>query len=291
MNLHQYLVAIEEHKAINLTRFKALLPPEYKQNWRNIFSYTPALGKDKYILSVNDEPCFRQLLQLTKPSNNRVDASTQGDSHQHNTSMSFLLVYANVTLQAATHKKLISPTVVVSDGSALTMDFTCQKTLVIIENQENFFRYQEFLPKLVTIRTQVDIAFGQGNSVTNTLNAKFFAQYQQILCCFDYDLGGLTMFSSLIKLTSAKPSKTKLTNTKLSLVLPSKACLHRDEFLNSHFKKMPKQDSHWRQAITLAEQLGFTDLAQAFNRSKKFMEQEVYLSDPNLRDPSFCQME
>lgn len=283
MNLHQYLLAIKDNKAINLTRFIALLPAEYQQHWRNVFSAMKTVSKNKYVLSVIDDVIFKQLLQSTMPSSNRVDAAKQGDSHQYNTSMSFLLVYPNIDIQHSVanssdinsqtpvNNQRKPPVVVVSDRTGFTMDFKNQKTLIIIENQENFFRYNAFLPKLLDIDTRVDIAFGQGNSATNSLNASFFSQYNQILCCFDYDLGGLTMFSSLTNLLAGK---------KVNFILPSTTCLHDDNFINSHFKKAPKEIEHWHKAIALAEQFGFADLAQAFTRSKKFMEQEVFLSEP-----------
>lgn len=267
MNLNQYLVAINEKTPINLKRFLALLAAQDSSNWRRIFSASK-VSKDKHQLTVIDNQCFARLLQSTKSSNNRVEAAKSGDSHQQNTSMSFLLVYPNA-FDTSIKRENLPPKVAVMANLLLNIAFSPQKTLVIIENQENFFRYQEFLPQLLTKTEQVDIAFAQGNSITNALNAIYFDQYHHILCCFDYDLGGLTMFSSL----------TKLTTAKVSFILPSKTDLHSEDFLKTHFKKTPEQDTHWQKAINLAEQFGLHDLAHAFNIRKKFMEQEVYLSD------------
>ena len=289
MNLYKYLLAIKSKKAINLKRFISLLPKQYQGSWRSLFSAVKIAGlgnKDKYQVSVINEAEFEQLLQLTKPSNSREGAANQGDSHTKNTSMSYFLVYPSVSLGSTNSNKQAMETVncpqpVVCYDSGFTMDFSCQKNLVIIENQENFFRYQEFLPQLLSMHlgftesslAKVDIAYGQGNNVTNRLNAEFFAQYQQILCCFDYDLGGLTMFSSLTKLIKTQPL-----DTGLSLVLPTKNQLNCSHFVKHHFKKWPKETKHWQDAIKLAEQLGFSDLAQAFSLSRKFMEQEVLLT-------------
>ncbi len=275
MNLHQYLNAIKDKKPINLTRFLSLLPAQHQNNWRSIFGHE-RISANKYLLTVIDDAIFQQQLALTKPIDTKAAASKQGDSHRKKCSVSYLLVYPSVNVD--THDNKIDkykgrPQLVLCDDSSLSINFQCQRTLVIIENQENFFRYQEFLPHLLSMTTKsetcFDVAFGQGNNVTNSLNKKFFDQYQQILCCFDYDLGGLTMYSSL----------TTLTNTQVSFIQPTKEQLTGDDFLKQHFRKAPDKAETWRKAITLAEQLNFPDLAQAFSTSKKFMEQEVYLSD------------
>ncbi|MBU2871362.1 hypothetical protein [Colwellia sp. E2M01] len=288
MSLHQYLLRIQENTAINLPKFVAALPEQHRLSWKNLFEYSKARGKDKYNLTVIDPVSFKQLLDNSSPSKDRADASNKGNSHAYKVSMSYLLVYPdgfnkanidsnNVTTNNEQLNAQINniPEVVICTNSALTIGFQPKKTLVIIENQENFFRYQSFLPYLFNdlnnSNPAFDVAFGSGNSVTNNMNSLYFNQYDEVLCCFDYDLGGLTMFSSLIKMTKAK----------VTFVMPSKSQLHDNEFLQKHFKKALKRedDKNWRAAIELAHELGFTDLAHAFDLTKKFMEQEVYLSD------------
>ena len=269
MTLFQYLSAIQAKKAINLRSFLALLPSNYKRNWRAIFSSVKVDGQHKNQLTIIDQPCFDAMLAKATPAKNRVEAATLGNSHQHNTSMSYLLVYPNVLAHSVSKHDKLCPQVVLIDGSGLLQEFSVQKTLVIIENQENFFKYPAFLPQLITHTTPLDIVFGQGNGITNTLNSRYLNQYQQILCCFDYDLGGLTMFSSLQKLTTAK----------VEFVLPSAISLKDETFVNTHFKKTPDKTMHWQKAIQLAERLGLDELAHAFIISKKFMEQEVLLAN------------
>ncbi len=272
MTLHQYLLAIQGNNAINLKRFLSLLPAKYQQDWRNIFKICVKTShQDKHKLMIIDQQCFDTMLAGSKPSQNRIEAAILGNSHQHKTSLSYLLVFPAVSLKTKSKDISLCPKVVVSDGSVLTQEFTSQKTLVIIENQENFFRYQEFLPKLTDIPGAIDIAFGQGNSISNTLNAIYLNQYQQILCCFDYDLGGLTMFASLKKITQGQ----------LTFLRPPTMSLNNHAFINKHFKKTPDSAVHWQKAIALAIKLDLNDLAHAFNVSKKFMEQEVFLSNLN----------
>ena len=77
------------------------------------------------------------------------------------------------------------------------------------------------------------------------------------------------MFSTLKKLTTAE----------LSFIVPPTISLTDKAFVKSHFKKSPEKTIHWQKAIQLAKELGLDELAQAFNISKKFMEQEVFLSN------------
>lgn len=277
MNFYQYLLAIQEGKVINFKRFLTLLPEPHKQRWRDIFRPSNTTGRDIYNVTIIDQACFCQLLEVATPSNSRAEAAIKGNSHQHNSSMSFVLVFPDALNQQKWQKQPRCPEVVVCDNTGLSLTFKAQKTLLVIENQENFFRYQEFITALSPLLNgeseQIDIAFGHGNSITNRLHADFFAQYQHVLCCFDYDLGGLTMFSTLLTLFESHGIQAKAT-----FIQPSKAQLNNNDFLTAYFKKTPEKVQNWQQAILLANQLNFSDLANAFNRTKKFMEQEVYLS-------------
>jgi len=282
MNLHQYLLAIQEGKIINFTRFLTLLPKLHQQNWRHIFSVSKVKGNGKFLVTVVDKACFEQLLSAATTSTNRAEAAVKGNSHQHKSSMSFVLVFPEAFNHQYWQEKPKCPHVVVCSHSELALSFKPQKTLVIIENQENFFRYNEFLAALLDETSSnvnydlqaLDIAFGHGNSITNALHADFFCQYQTILCCFDYDLGGLTMFSTLRKLF-----KAHTINTELLFMQPSNNQVNNEKFLKTHFNKTPEKPESWQQAIKLAEQLDLVDLAHAFQHTRAFMEQEVYLSD------------
>ena len=92
MNLFQYLLAIQAKKAINLRRFLSLLPASYQHNWRVIFASKKVIGQDKHKLTIIDKAGFDEMLANQRPSQSRTGESLLGDSHQHKTSMSYLLV-------------------------------------------------------------------------------------------------------------------------------------------------------------------------------------------------------
>ena len=100
MTLHQYLLAIQGNNAINLKRFLSLLPAKYQQDWRNIFKICVKTShQDKHKLMIIDQQCFDTMLAGSKPSQNRIEAAILGNSHQHKTSLSYLLVFPAVSLK------------------------------------------------------------------------------------------------------------------------------------------------------------------------------------------------
>ena len=307
MNLHQYLLKIKNNKAINLDRFVLLLPAQYEQQWRSIFSsQKDRTNKNNHNLTIINPQTFNIMLESTRPSANRIEASDRGNSHKESTSFSFLLLFHQALFKQVVFEQAVfdqaanvspnkeentCPDAVVISDNGMKQNFTPKKHLLIIENQENFFRWSAFLSVLTqlginnkdsqqyTIKenfslADFDIAFGSGNNITNAKNIIFFKQYQHITCVFDYDLGGLTIFKSLSNLCS------NIDKITLTFLQPEKTYLLTQAFTEHYFKKEPKSDKQWQQAKVLATALGFNELAQAFNETKKFMEQESYLSDP-----------
>jgi len=299
MNLHGYLTAIKNKRSLNFQRFISLLPAEYKHDHQSIFhSNKTSTTKNSYQVTIIDNERFQQLYAQFLPNNNRVEAASTGDSHKCKVSISFLLVYHQALLSnKLAQSKKNQPEAIVIDDLSVQQSFVAKKNLLIIENQENFFFYLEFLPILkqycsVAIDpelTNFDIVFGAGNTITDSKNILFLQQYQHIFCSFDYDLGGLTMFNTLkSRFDNTEKTDFKQVNVKsgiakpdsftpaLTFVLPNNTYLADEDFIEKHFNKTPELAKKWQQAITLAEQLGFTALAQAFSKSKRFMEQEAF---------------
>jgi len=75
------------------------------------------------------------------------------------------------------------------------------KEIIIIENKECFFRYEEFLNKnyfenLPNLNDCL-IIYGEGNAISNKKLENFFLQYETIHCFLDYDQGGFQIFKNL----------------------------------------------------------------------------------------------
>lgn len=259
--LSNYLEKIKDGKTINYPLFIKELPANVRLDKDLLFKATLVKPKH-YMVEVLDVQKFALLLESVTPKgDDRVGAALSGDSHQSKVSTSYLLVF---------HQKLDSPRpdVVVMNDSGCDQGFVSKKTLLVIENQENFFAYQQMLPVLSEFYGQTldlshcDIAFGLGLQINNSLNISFVDQYDNLLCAFDYDLGALRMIEGL---------KQRVTGA-IELLQPNDFT----PWLNC-FARTPNNDEHLLDAIKLAEKLGYVQLAESFKKTAKFVEQEVFL--------------
>jgi hypothetical protein len=263
--LYNYLTSINKGELINYEIFKKSLPVDIKIDHHLIFK-AQKQAKGKYSVEVLDDGLFQKLIAENIPPENREDAAVQGDSHLITTSHSFLLVYRNQLLDTR-------PDVVLIDNNIMHQTFTPKKQLLIIENQENFFRYCDMLPILSDFYgspldlSNTDIVFGAGNQINKGLNFCFFEQYHSVLCAFDFDFGGLTMFNTL---------KTRLA-CQVTLLMPDDLTKYYPGFV-----KQPKEDT-WMKALNLSQTLGFTSLHDAFIANGAVMEQEVLLALDNKK--------
>jgi hypothetical protein len=266
LNLYQYLLRIKNNEAINVERFVDLLPKDLPggYRWHHIFNHRKLAAKT-YRVTINDNVAFTQLLIDSAPTDDRVMAAQQGDSHKMATSQSCLLIY---------HEQLTDrrPDTVLIDNDRLLQSFRPKKVLVIIENEENFFRYAEMLPLLSGFFGRTldlsgcDIILGGGNRITKALNFRFLLQYHSVLCAFDLDFGGLSMFNTLKK--GLQGSFTQ----QIELLMPRDFGPWLDAFCCQ-----PKDADILRKALDLSAELGFVGLTDVFATRQRFMEQEVLL--------------
>jgi 5S rRNA maturation endonuclease (ribonuclease M5) len=133
-------------------------------------------------------------------SDDRISLAKQNKSHNVKVSASFLLL-----------RKLDEhPIVVVIDKDSINYPKNTEdkrkNDLIVIENYENFYQIDKTLKFLrekcgILIDHDTDIIYGSGNSATNSMNKKFYDQYDNVKLFFDLDLAGLKMAKSIIKLT------------------------------------------------------------------------------------------
>lgn len=260
--LSNYLHKIKSGKTINFPLFVKELPANVRVDKDLLFK--ARLVKPKHFqVEVLDEQKFAQLLsEVSVDGDDRVSAALVGDSHQVVVSTSYLLVF---------HQQLVAarPDVVVLTEQGCSQGFESKKTLLVIENQENFFRYQQLLSCLSDFYgqlldlTQCDIAFGLGLQINKALNISFVEQYDNVLCAFDYDLGALRMVEGLKQRVKGR----------VELIQPSDFSPWLDCFC-----RKPNNDGHLLDAIKLAQKLGYIELADVFKSQAKFLEQEVFLA-------------
>jgi len=267
-SLRQYLTKIKRREPINYDLFLKVLPASYSHNSKQLFQVTFASNKKtkKYLVTC-DEDTMNDLWQLSEPATDRVQSTLLGDSHKQRVSANLLMVY---------HREIASslcPDVIYVSASDTLQHFKPQKRLLLVENEENFIQYDTFIDTLSRLTSHqiyiedTDIALGGGNRASSQFLMKVYSQYDEILCAFDYDLGGLKTFRSI----------QAVLGDKVHFVQPSDYST-----VASLFKKSPDSDTKLLDTIDMANSLGFCELADIFKKTRHFMEQESLLAETNV---------
>jgi len=109
-----------------------------------------------------------------------------------------------------------------------------------------------------------DVVLGGGNRVTRGAILDWLTGYEEVFCAFDYDAGGLQMFSTMAAHLGDKATFVQPRDWQPWL---------------ARFCKVPDSTERFTRAVSLAEGLGFVALAEAFRSTGKFMEQEIILDE------------
>lgn len=259
--LKKYLQQIRQGKPVHYGRMLELLPPLFYQKKSELFKVRQ-LGSGRWQVSILSEALFQQLEQQALKPASRKEAAQTGDSHQVNTSFGYQLVYH----EACRNQQ---PEVVVLDGTSKYQSYQAKSSLVLIENEECFFRYSELLPvcgQMLALNfslQQADVGFASGSKASSALLTAFYQQYQQIYCAFDFDAAALELFDLL---------KQRL-GDKLIFVTPADFSPWLGLFNNK-----PKHPNQLEKALELAEKHHFYGLLAALEHKGCFLEQEALLS-------------
>ena len=262
--LSKLLQHIEQGKPVNYHKLLQLLPPVFYQQRSQLFKVS-SRGVGKWQVQIADAQLFALLKQSALAPADRVTASLQGDSHQVSTSHCYLLLYHDA-LSAA------RPDVLLAGGGGseikLSYGFTPKKTLLLIENEENFFAYPTVLQLASQMLAQplslsnTDVALAAGSRIGSALLTPFLQQYTQIWCAFDFDAAGLEVFDHLVK----RYGKA------VQLVCPPDLSPWQSGF------RVAAKPAQLDKAVQLANQHALYGLAEMFSSRKAFLEQEVLLT-------------
>ena len=155
------------------------------------------IGKNTYQVAVLCEDRFAELLREHTPSEatGRIGAALDGNSHTAAVSGSFLIT------RSVAHPH---PSVVLLSKHGWEAPNTLRPAALLVENLENFLALEQTVDILADCGVSeqsenIDFIFGAGNQITNRLNMPFLSQYQRLYCLFDADLGGLTMYRTLLQ--------------------------------------------------------------------------------------------
>jgi len=260
--LNDYLQKILLGQPINYEAFLKKLPDQFRRRHRDMF-VTEKVQANRWLVTVQDEAAFAELQSVAEAPVSRIDAAKKGDSHRHGTEVSFLLVY---------HRGLASsrPDVVVIESDSVDIGFQRAGSVLVVENERNFYQYPQMLQFAgealgrALHLADCDVVLGGGNRITRGAILDWLKSYEDVFCAFDYDAGGLQMFSTM----------AASLGDKATFVQPSDWHPWRTRFC-----KVPDSTERFTKAVSLAEGLGFLSLAETFRTTGKFMEQEMILDE------------
>ncbi|HEA54081.1 hypothetical protein [Marinobacter antarcticus] len=260
--MNNYLQKILRGQPINYEAFLKKLPEPFRRRHREMFA-PEKVQANRWVVTILDEAAFSALQKVVAVPVSRVDAAKKGNSHRHGTDVSFLLAY---------HQGLPSsrPDVVVIGGDSVDIGFERAPCVLVVENERNFYCYREmltFASELLGRQLDLgtcDVVLGGGNRITRAVVLEWLGGYDDVFCAFDCDAGGLQMFSTVSAALGTTAEFVQPTNWQ-----PWLTC----------FNKIPDSTERFTKALSLAEDLGFMSLAQAFRATGKFMEQEVILDE------------
>ncbi|MEQ9546376.1 MAG: DUF2220 family protein [Marinobacter sp.] len=260
--MNDYLEKILRGQPINYEAFLKKLPEQFRCRHREVFA-TEKVQTNRWIVTIRDETAFAELQNVAQAPVSRIDAAKKGNSHRHGTDVSFLLAY---------HQGLVSsrPDMVVIENDSVDIGFHRARSLLVVENERNFYQYRQmldFASEALGKRLELvecDVVLGGGNRITRAAILDWLKGYEEVFCAFDYDAGGLQMFSTMAASLGDKATFVQPTDWQPWL---------------DRFCKVPDSTERFTKALSLAEALGFVSLAEAFRATGKFMEQEMILDE------------
>ncbi len=245
----RYLDKIDAGVPINWLAFWARIPhPEKK---KSDFTLEKSDGNTYLVKFVSDK--VRSEYEPKMGSSARVVSSLYGDSHQAKVSYASLPCY----LLGSDDFSLI-----VCSANEVIQCKQRFDDILVIENKELFFN-RPFVIELIESYSinsgSLLVVLGNGREVANSYFKPIFDKAEHVYCVLDYDLGGLTIYDSLVGLYGDKVKFSTYTDLK-------------SIYGSFTYKCSPKL---FTKAIMLCRKHGLVELEEAFRATSRFMEQEV----------------
>lgn len=263
MSVFEYLNKINAGKPINMEAFRKALPSDVREDLYSYFVVEPYSARLSTVQFTSTSVADQLMYRFT-PSDSRIEASLKGSSHDHGVEAGYLLMYTEDGNRYAPKVVVMAENQVYFDGASF------KNQVLIIENEENFFHYRKMMQYASDCQgyeislKNTDVVFAGGNRVTKQIIANWIrCTYSRVICALDYDLGGLLIYKNLRGVIPhaefAKPSDCSV--------------------LAPYFTNEPESMPVLLRAMDLARNLGFQDLADTFQKTSRFMEQETLLSE------------
>jgi hypothetical protein len=258
LNIYPYLKSIEASNPINASRFSDLLHSIHiKLSDLGDASFI-SIGKHSF--QVTNHDLFNQLVSKYSPSQSRIHAAKQGNSHRHATHTSYLIAKEGSldkrVLAIACHDEIDMPEL---------KFYPPDMPVILIENSECFTFSADFLQsmELDHINCSSLIILSSGNAITHRQSVRFLNHFNCIYYCPDYDLAGIEIFETL----------QKTLGKKIVFSAPSNLC----EFIA--YSKKPTNPKQLLTAIDKSKKLGLEVVSEFLTNSLGFLEQEIFLGE------------
>lgn len=209
-SLQKFMKDIKNGVPIDLTKFKAELNrPKNRIQFEDdeINCYKPVHDVNKYVVTLSDRLTVLIERLLSVSGTDRCSAAHQNRSHNHKVAGSYLLLR-----RLSQH-----PSIVLFDCSGANTEYCQSETAIIVENRQLFIHADKtfkIAKTALSIPTypEMDMVFGAGNEICNSLHKGFLSKYKKLYLCFDCDLGGMT---------TANNVRNLLPDTEMSIRFPS----------------------------------------------------------------------
>lgn len=199
-SLNLILKKIHNNQEVNLTQFVKIIESLPLSNHRFSISDIKSIKNPRTGLSLITDmtPNLKKELQKLNDhvGTDRNSAAHQNLSHDHKVDGSFILIR-----QSNQHPCVVT----IHSDSSFTCPVPQSKNAIIYENRQLFLhndRFKLFLDQYTEIPNDqpMDVLFGAGNELANSLHKNFLSRYDVIYLCMDMDLGGLRMANNLMRL-------------------------------------------------------------------------------------------
>ncbi|AOS96152.1 hypothetical protein AUP74_00683 [Microbulbifer aggregans] len=268
---HEYFSAIRDGAPINWRRFltamgrNGVLPGHLMQCLQPESRFA-----GESVIKVLDERSLREIesqFPAPAPIIDRISASHSGKSHSERVEGNALMIQ---------HISWDRPRVAFSrDGQTWIEDEPAGDILVIVENLQNFIRFEETIALVVdrcglsAAPSEITLLFGAGQAAAKACNRTLYTRYREVHTLLDLDAGGIKIYGSI---------KALLANTGLQprFLVPDNI----DAYLARATSSMSQDE---RTAIHCAGRAHpeLTYLLQRLYLTGKKLEQETYLDPLN----------
>ncbi|WDE02375.1 hypothetical protein [Thalassomonas actiniarum] len=164
-------------------------------------------SQNDYSVEVLSQDLLQKFINIINSHSvkSRTAASHRGNSHAVNVDGALLV--SNIANNDVPYNHLFS--------KGRDVDTPVKQHCLIIENLECFLAFNrtfEFAKNYCDVEIDIDdveFVWAAGNSISNALIIPYLKKFQgKVMCLFDIDLGGLIIYSNLLK-AGLEPSNTK----------------------------------------------------------------------------------